>query len=74
MASKKNSKSNENLVISDPEFPGFRVVGKRRRLGVRWFAQKRWMGIWWNVGLGSILGYFSSDEAQWVMYKEARHD
>lgn len=66
MLSKKNSKSNENLVIGDPEFPGFRCLLKEGR----WFAQKRWMGIWWNVGAFNHLGYGSYAEASWAMCKE----
>lgn len=67
MASKKNSKSSANLVISDPEFPGFRCLLKEGR----WFAQKRWMGIWWNVGAFKHLGYAHAMDAQWVVRKEA---
>lgn len=67
MLSRVNLGSSVSLVISDPAFPSFRVVRKCNR----WFAQKRWMGVWWNVGAFSEMGYASIADAQWVMYKEA---
>lgn len=63
MGLKRNSKSSVSLVISEPNHPRHRIILK----GGRWFPQRRWLGIWWNMGSQSITGYSLLVEAEWVL-------